>query len=108
MSQQMAMKVYRRSKLQTTRWKLTFLRDADGTAAHADSQSVDSSIDQVFGLSCRYHCRGGGGGGDDRVSRAFVPESVTRKAKARLTISSHHLQLWILLLDVIDDVDLKQ
>lgn len=35
-----------------------------------------------------------------------VPTGSTRKAEARLTISSHHLQLRILLLDVIDYVDL--
>lgn len=32
---------------------ITFLCDADGTAAHADSQRVHASIDQILCLSCR-------------------------------------------------------
>lgn len=34
---------------------LTFLRDADGAAAHAHSQSVHARVDQVLCLSCRDH-----------------------------------------------------
>lgn len=37
---------------------LTFLCDANGAAAHPDSQAIHSCIDQVFGLSCSHHCRG--------------------------------------------------
>lgn len=35
----------------------TFLCDADGAAAHANSQSIDTSIDQILGLSGCNHCR---------------------------------------------------
>lgn len=38
----------------------TFLCDADGAAAHADSQSIHAGINQIFGLGCCDHCRKGG------------------------------------------------
>lgn len=34
---------------------ITFLCDADGTAAHAHSQSIHASIDQILCLGCRDH-----------------------------------------------------
>lgn len=37
---------------------ITFLRDANGAAAHADSQSVDTSVDQILSLGCCNHCEG--------------------------------------------------
>lgn len=36
---------------------ITFLCDADGAAAHADSQSINTGIDQVLGLGCCDDCR---------------------------------------------------
>lgn len=35
---------------------LTFLRDADGAAAHPHSQCIHSCINQILGLSCSHDC----------------------------------------------------
>lgn len=45
----------------------TFLRDADGAAAHAHTQPVHTSIDQVLGLSCCHHWGEGEGRGRNSV-----------------------------------------
>lgn len=39
----------------------TFLGDADGATAHAHTQPIHTSINQILGLSCCHHCRGGAG-----------------------------------------------
>lgn len=105
----------------------TFLGDADGAAAHAHSQSVHSCINQVLGLGCRHHYKR-----QNIVRRQekkglvykclmYFPPRLILKApqrsetgwlevsygdKSSLTVPSHHLQLAVLLFDVVDHVDL--
>lgn len=50
----------------------TFLGDADGTAAHAHTQPVHTSINQVLGLRCCHHWGGGEEGLEERGKRNSV------------------------------------